>query len=223
MTLIAEDLSVTYPGPPPVEAVRNLSFTVESGEFVTIVGPSGSGKSSLLHVLGALMAPTSGRVLIDDTDLGTLSEANRNSLRAHRLGFVFQEFHLINHRSVLDNVMVGALYQRRSVRQRRGDAHQALGKVGIAQYADTTPNRLSGGERQRVGIARALVGEPSLVLCDEPTGNLDAATTGVITELLDTLRRAGNLTVIVVTHDPELQHASDWSISLRNGTGSDQP
>lgn len=223
MTLIAEDLSVTYPGPPPVEAVRNLSFTVEPGEFVTIVGPSGSGKSSLLQVLGALMAPTSGRVLIDDTDLGTLSEANRNSLRAHRLGFVFQEFHLINHRSVLDNAMVGALYQQRSVRQRRSDAHQALAKVGIAQYADTTPNRLSGGERQRVGIARALVGGPSLLLCDEPTGNLDAATTGIITELLDTLRRTGNLTVIVVTHDPELQHASDWSISLRNGTESTQP
>ncbi|NOY55665.1 MAG: ABC transporter ATP-binding protein [Actinobacteria bacterium] len=223
MSLVAESVRVTYPGPPPVEAVHGVSLRVDPAEFVTIIGPSGSGKSSLLHVLGALMAPSLGRVLIDGVDVGALSERARNSLRAHRLGFVFQEFHLIDHRTVLDNVAVGSLYQRRSLRRRRRDALDVIHEVGLDRFAHTTPRNLSGGERQRVGIARALIGKPSILLCDEPTGNLDSATTTAVVSLLDRLRRDSSLSVIVVTHDLTVQQASDRSIWLRDGTGIAQP
>jgi len=223
MSLVAESVSVTYPGPPAVEAVRDVSLSVDPGEFVTIIGPSGSGKSSLLHVLGVLMPPTRGRVLIAGLDGGALSERERNSLRAHQLGFVFQDFHLIDHRSVLDNVAVGGLYQRRSMRRRRSDAVPIIHEVGLDRLAHRPPRNLSGGERQRVGIARALLGRPSILLCDEPTGNLDSATTNSIVELLDHLRRKGRLSVIVVSHDPAVQHASDRSIWLRDGMRVERP
>jgi putative ABC transport system ATP-binding protein len=223
MSVVAEAVSVTYPGLPPVEAVRNVSLKVDPAEFVTIIGPSGSGKSSLLHVIGALLSPTRGRVVIDGADVGALSERARNSLRAHRLGFVFQEFHLIDHRTVLDNVAVGSLYQRHSLRRRRRDALEAIHEVGLDRFVHAVPRNLSGGERQRVGIARALIGRPSILLCDEPTGNLDSTTTTSIIALLDRLRKDGSLSVIVVTHDFAVQRASDRSIWLRDGTQIEHP
>jgi putative ABC transport system ATP-binding protein len=223
MSVVAEAVSVTYPGLPPVEAVRNVSLKVDPAEFVTIIGPSGSGKSSLLHVIGALLSPTRGRVVIDGADVGALSERARNSLRAHRLGFVFQEFHLIDHRTVLDNVAVGSLYQRHSLRRRRRDALEAIPAVGLDRFIHAVPRNLSGGERQRVGIARALIGRPSILLCDEPTGNLDSTTTTSIIALLDRLRKDGSLSVIVVTHDFAVQRASGRSIWLRDGTQIEHP
>lgn len=223
MSLVAESVSVTYTGPRAVDAVRDVSLSVNPGEFVTIIGPSGSGKSSLLNVLGVLMPPTRGRVLINGLNVNALSERERNSLRAHQLGFVFQEFHLIDHRSVLDNVAVGALYQRRSMRRRRSEAVPVIHEVGLDRLARRQPRHLSGGERQRVGIARALIGRPSILLCDEPTGNLDSATTNSIVELLDHLRRKGRLSIIVVSHDPAVQRASDRSIWLRDGMRVERP
>jgi putative ABC transport system ATP-binding protein len=223
MSVVAEAVSVTYPGLPPVEAVRNVSLKVDPAEFVTIIGPSGSGKSSLLHVIGALLSPTRGRVVIDGADVGALSERARNARRAPRLGVVFQEFHLIDHRTVLDHVAGGSLYQRHSLRRRRRDALEANHEVVLDRFVHAVPRNLSGGERQRVGIARALIGRPSILLCDEPTGNLDSTTTTSIIALLDRLRKDGSLSVIVVTHDFAVQRASDRSIWLRDGTQIEHP
>jgi putative ABC transport system ATP-binding protein len=217
VSIVADRVVVVYPGSPPVEAIRGVSFTVDSGEFVTIVGPSGSGKTSLLHVLGGILPPTAGRVFLDGEDLDALGERERNRIRAARIGFVFQEPYLLEHRIAVDNVSMGALYRGGSPRQRRRDAHAVLEKVGIDQLALTAPNRLSGGERQRVGIARALMGDPSVILCDEPTGNLDSDTSLRVVRLLDNLREQGHLTVVVVTHDPEVQRASNRSTQLRDG------
>jgi len=217
VAVATKDVAVTYPGPPTVEAVRGVSLTISEGEFVSIVGPSGSGKSSLLHLLGALLPASSGSVVIAGQDVAAMGDRYRNSLRAHHLGFVFQEFHLIRHRRVVDNVMVGSLYQHRSLRRRHRDARDALEDVGIGHLAASMPNQLSGGERQRVGIARALVGGPSLLLCDEPTGNLDSATTASILGLLSRLREDRRLTVVVVTHDSAVEKASDRSVQLVDG------
>lgn len=215
--VVAEEIEVTYPGQPPVAAVRGVSLTVEAGEFIAIVGPSGSGKTSLLYVLGALLPPSCGAVTLVGTQISQVSERMRNAVRAFHVGFVFQEFHLIAHRSVVDNVMIGSLYQHRSLRARHEAAFKALAAVGIEHLADSSPRHLSGGERQRVGIARALASEPTLLLCDEPTGNLDTMATLSILELLCELQASRGLTIVVATHDPEVQSAAGRSVRIVDG------
>ena len=193
-------VSRVFDSTPPVHALRGVDMTIAAGEHLAIVGPSGSGKSTLLNVLGLLDRPTSGTYLLDGLDAGTLNDAQRAGLRAARIGFVFQAFHLIAHRSALENVMFGGLYQGVSRPERRRRATEALARVGMSHRAGFRPDRLSGGERQRVAVARALAVQPSILLCDEPTGNLDSVTTASMLELFDGLVADG-LTVCVITHD----------------------
>ena len=195
-----ESLSRTFPGSPPVEAVRNVSLTVADGDYVAIVGPSGSGKSTLLHILGCLDTPTEGMYRLLGHDTGALSDGLRTSLRGSEVGFVFQAFHLLPYRSVIENVATGLVYNRTPRRSRRRRAAEALERVGLGHRMNFTPRQLSGGERQRVAIARAVASRPTLLLCDEPTGNLDTRTTESILDLFDELRADG-LTLVVITHD----------------------
>ncbi len=194
------NVSRVFDSTPPVHALRSINLTVERGEHVAIVGPSGSGKSTLLHVLGLLDRPTSGEYRLDGVLAENLSDGRRAGLRSTQIGFVFQAFHLLAHRSALENVMMTGLYRRVPRADRRDHALDALARVGLAHRAGFPPNRLSGGERQRVALARALAGHPSLLLCDEPTGNLDSKSTASMLELFDSLVDSG-LTVVLITHD----------------------
>ncbi|MFD5888586.1 ABC transporter ATP-binding protein [Streptomyces sp. NPDC060334] len=209
-------VALTYPGPPPVEALKSCDLTVRRGEFVTIVGPSGSGKSTFLNVAGLLDSPTSGRYLLDGIDTGRLPDHARTALRGRRIGFVFQSFHLLPHRSALENVSLAMLYTSVPRAQRLTRARAALDQVGLGHRAAAVPGRLSGGERQRVAIARALVGRPSLLLCDEPTGNLDSANAASVLALLDELHAAG-MTVMVITHDAEVAARGRRTVTVRDG------
>jgi len=202
---------------PPVVALDVVELTVGTGEYLAIVGPSGSGKSTLLNVLGLLDRPTAGVYELDGIDTGALSDRERAALRAERIGFVFQSFHLLPHRSALENVMLGCLYQgvRRTVRRER--ALQALTRVGLARRTGFVPTRLSGGERQRVAVARALAAQPSLLLCDEPTGNLDSANTIAVLDLFDELLASG-LTVVVITHDHDVAERAQRRVRIVDGT-----
>jgi ABC-type lipoprotein export system ATPase subunit len=193
-------VSRIYGGERPVEALRGVDLAIHAGDWLSIVGPSGSGKSTLLNILGCLDRPTAGSYLIDGVDVGALSDSERTAVRARSIGFVFQSFHLLAHRTALENVMLAELYAGgdRSGREERAAA--VLDRVGMSQRRDFLPTRLSGGEQQRVAIARALLGSPSLLLCDEPTGNLDSASTESLLLLFDALARQG-LTLVVVTHD----------------------
>lgn len=211
-----QSLSRTFAGPQPVHALREVNLTVRRGDYVGIVGPSGSGKSTLLNVVGLLDAPTSGSYHLEGVETRTLRDTARASLRGSRIGFVFQSFHLLAHRSALDNVMLGAVYAGSSRKDRRDRALTALHEVGVEHRADFLPTRLSGGERQRVAIARALVNDPALLLCDEPTGNLDSANTGHILELFDALRARG-ATLLVITHDADVSARADRSVRIVDG------
>lgn len=214
--VVADELTRTFPGPPPVTALHECSFTIERGEYTAITGVSGSGKTTLLSLLGLLDVPTSGRYLLDGVDVAGLSDRQRSAVRARRIGFVFQAFHLVGYRSVVDNVELGLVYQGVPRRQRRALAREVIDQVGLSHRTNALCSHLSGGEKQRVAIARTLVREPSLVLCDEPTGNLDSATTAQVLELLDALHAAG-LTLVVITHDPAIARHAQRNLVIADG------
>ncbi|OKK09990.1 ABC transporter ATP-binding protein [Streptomyces sp. CB02400] len=209
-------IGLTYPGPPPVAALRPCDLTVERGEFVAVVGPSGSGKSTFLNIAGLLDTPTSGMYLLDGVDTGTLRDADRTALRGLRIGFVFQTFHLLPQRSTLENVKLALVYSGFPRRERTARAREALEQVGLGHRIEALPTRLSGGERQRVAIARALVTQPSLLLCDEPTGNLDTANADSVLALLEELHADG-MTVLVITHDPLVAARARRTVTIRDG------
>ncbi|MCF2131268.1 ABC transporter ATP-binding protein [Strepomyces sp. STD 3.1] len=212
----------TYPGPPPVTALCRCDVVVRRGEFVTVVGPSGSGKSTFLNVAGLLDVPTRGTYLLDGVDTARLRERDRAALRGRAIGFVFQSFHLLPHRSALENVVLAMVYNRTSRGERARRAGEALERVGLVHRAHALPTRLSGGERQRVAIARALAAGPSLLLCDEPTGNLDSATADGVLAVLDELNRDG-MTLVVITHDPGVAAHGARTLSIRDGLLTEHP
>ncbi|MFJ5552633.1 ABC transporter ATP-binding protein [Streptomyces sp. NPDC093225] len=209
-------VGLTYPGPPPVEALADCDLAVRRGEFVAVVGPSGSGKSTFLNVAGLLDSPTRGRYLLDGIDTGALGDAARTALRGRRIGFVFQAFHLLPHLTALENVALARLYTGLPRAERLVRARDTLDRVGLGHRTDAPPGRLSGGEQQRVAVARALAGRPSLLLCDEPTGNLDSANAASVLGLLDGLHAAG-MTVVVITHDPAVAARAGRTLTIRDG------
>ena len=199
-----------------VHALRQADLRIDEGDYLSIVGPSGSGKSTLLNVIALLDRHTSGVYRFEGADVTKMSEGARTGLRAHRIGFVFQAFHLLAHRTVTENVVLSMLYNNVRPKERRPRALAALERVNLGHRADFLPIRLSGGERQRVAIARAIVTDPAILICDEPTGNLDSASTESILELFGRLRSDG-LTLLVVTHDQTVSARADRTISMRDG------
>jgi putative ABC transport system ATP-binding protein len=200
----------------PVLALRDVHLEVATGEWVAIVGASGSGKTTLLNILGCLDRPTTGSYRLDGVDVGELDDRRRAGLRAGHIGFVFQSFHLLAHRSLVENVMLAEAYSRRPRAGRRERAMAALDGVGLAERAEARPTLLSGGERQRVAIARALVNGPRLLLCDEATGNLDSVTTEAILDLLGGFHTTG-LTVIMITHETRVAEHAQRRVRILDG------
>lgn len=199
-----------------VPALVGANVVIDQGEYVAVVGPSGSGKSTMLNIVGLLDRPTAGTYWLEGVDTSTLSEGQRAGLRSRRIGFVFQSFHLLAHRTVLENVMLATIYNRMERADRIPAAEAALRRVGLGHRMGFYPTRLSGGERQRVALARALVTRPALLLADEPTGNLDSVTGGSVLAMFDELRADG-LTLVVVTHDDKVSTHADRAIRLRDG------
>ncbi len=209
-------LAHSYPGPPPVPALRPAELVIEAGDYVAVTGPSGSGKSTLLHLLGLLDTPTSGSYLLDGVDTSALGDKDRSALRGRRIGVVFQAFHLLPYRTAAENVLLALLYNQTPRGARLPAAAGALDAVGLGHRLDALPVTLSGGECQRVAIARALVNSPALVLCDEPTGNLDSANAAALMGLLDDLNATG-YTIVVITHDPVVAGHARRTIAISDG------
>ncbi len=214
--LEVDHVTKVYLSEPPVTALRSVSFSVARGDLVGIVGPSGSGKTTLLHLMGTLDQPSAGHVRITGLDVAELSDRELAALRATRIGFVFQQFFLAEHQSVLDNVADGLLYAGAPQSERRASALQALAMVGLEGRPHAHPNQLSGGQRQRVAIARALIGNPAVVLADEPTGNLDQATGQAILDLFQDLHDRG-VTIAVITHDRDIAARMGRRIEMLDG------
>ena len=207
-----------FEGVVPTRALQPTNLTVTAGDFVAISGASGSGKSTLLSILGLLDLPSEGTYRLAGCDVSGLRDSDITALRGQLIGFVFQSFHLLNYRSAIENVGLSSLYRHTRRKQRETAAIDALVRVGLQHRLDATPATMSGGERQRVAIARAIVNRPALLLCDEPTGNLDSVNTEQVLTLLDDLNRADGLTIIVVTHDPNVAGHANRQIVMSDGS-----
>ena len=216
LVLSIHDVTKVYPTEPPVHALAGVSLDVAEGELLAVVGPSGSGKSTLLHVMGTLDRPTSGDVVVAGHSVNALNDRELSSLRARHIGFVFQQFHLLNGYTALDNVADGLLYTGMGLYDRRAMAAYALDRVGLRKRLNHTATKRSGGEKQRVAIARALVGRPAIVLADEPTGNLDTKTSDSIVELIEELHEEG-ASIVVITHNVDIARRFPRTVALRDG------
>ena len=201
---------------PPLDALIDVDLKVHRGEWLAIAGPSGSGKSTLLNIMGLLDVQTSGTYRFNGIDVDGLGDPQRAGLRSRAIGFVFQAFHLIAHRTVLENVMLSEVYRKGPRRYRSERAASALAQVGLSERANYLPTRLSGGERQRVAIARAIMGSPRVLLCDEPTGNIDSVTTASILDLFAELNRGG-LTIVTITHDADVAGRANRQVRIVDG------
>ena len=216
--LKTENLVMTYRvGKVDVNALRGVNLTVGRGEFVSIMGPSGCGKSTMLHILGGLLKPTSGRVMVDGEDMAALSDAGRTDTRRRKIGFVFQQFNLLSRTSALENVELPTVYTGIPEAERERRAREALERVGLSDRAGHHPSQLSGGQQQRVAIARALVNHPQILLADEPTGNLDSRTSVEIMDILQRLNEEEKLTVVIVTHEPDIAQYAQRAMEFRDG------
>ena len=209
-------VSRTFDRDPPVYALQDVDLAIWPGEWLAVVGPSGSGKSTLLNVLGLLDRQTAGTYRFDGVDVNALDDLARAGLRGRRIGFIFQAFHLLPHRTVLENVMLAELYIGAPSKGREQRALAALERVGLGDRAEFLPTRLSGGQRQRAAIARSLMGDPSLLLCDEPTGNLDSKSAENVLDILGGLSRGG-LTLVVITHDEHVAARADRRVRIIDG------
>jgi putative ABC transport system ATP-binding protein len=212
----------TYGGAPPVRALRPATLAVFAGDYVSLMGRSGSGKSTLLNLMGLLDRPTAGSVAFTGTDTRNIPDRQMSALRAGSIGFVFQTFNLIPHRTAAENVALGLAYQRVPRSERIPLALQALDRVGILHRAGALPGQLSGGEKQRVAIARAVAGRPALLLCDEPTGNLDTASASTVLGLLDSLNGDG-IAVVIVTHDSGVAARARRHLAIADGVITEKP
>ncbi len=215
--VVAKGLARTFPGEPPVQALKPVDLAIEAGEYVSITGGSGSGKSTLLHVLGLLDRPTAGSYELDGLDTATLRDSERAALRGRRIGFVFQSFHLLPHRTAVENVVLAMTYNRTPRSERIERAVRALQAIGLGHRLDFLPSHLSGGEQQRVAIARAVAIEPTLLLADEPTGNLDSVSSDAILDVFDVVHESGQ-TLVVVTHDDDVSRRARRRLTLRDGS-----
>lgn len=217
VALRLKDIGLTYKGPVPVAALHSCSMEMCHGEYVAITGPSGSGKSTLLNVLGLLDRPSSGIYELNGVDVSSMNERNRRRVRAREIGFVFQSFHLLSGRTCKENVEIGLLYTGKvSPKERRKRAESALESVGMSHRMDSMAQNLSGGEQQRVALARALAKEPTVLLCDEPTGNLDSVNAGAVLDLFGAVHARG-ATIVVITHDSAVSARADRHLRLFDG------
>ena len=214
------NLTKTYHvGEVDVHALRGVSLEIEKGEFVTVVGPSGSGKSTLMHILGCLDLPTSGEYFLDGANVSHLSDDELSAVRNHKIGFVFQGFNLLPRTSALENVELPLLYNSGSLSagERRSRAMDALTTVGLKDRAEHHPNQLSGGQQQRVAIARALMNQPSILLADEPTGNLDSRTSVEVLDIFQSLREQRGITIVLITHEPSVAEYGSRIVAFKDG------
>ena len=214
------NLTKTYHvGEVDVHALRGVSLEIEKGEFVTVVGPSGSGKSTLMHILGCLDLPTSGDYFLDGANVSHLNDDELSAVRNHKIGFVFQGFNLLPRTSALENVELPLLYNSGALgaADRRRRAMDALTAVGLKDRAEHHPNQLSGGQQQRVAIARALMNQPSILLADEPTGNLDSRTSVEVLDIFQSLRESRGITIVLITHEPSVAEYGSRIVAFKDG------